>query len=77
MLEVASFCKGFTIIIKGILLAKNISYQSNDRRHAIDCIQQGFQQRFDYTHNLEALEICVSNSLECVVMNDRTITKLI
>lgn len=77
MLEVVSVCKGFTIIIKGLLLAKSISYQSNDGRHVVDCVQQGFQQSFDYTHNLEALEICVSNSLGFVVMNNRIITKLI
>lgn len=36
-----------------------MNYQSDNRRHVVDCDQQVFQQTFDLDENLEALEICV------------------
>ncbi len=37
------------IILKGLLLAKKIkNYQSDVRRHVVDCVQQVCQQRFDH-----------------------------
>ncbi len=30
-------------------------YESGDRIHVVDCVQQVFQQSFDHADNLEAL----------------------
>ncbi len=51
----------FTILLKGLLLAKkSMKYHSDDKRHVVDHVQQVFQS-FDHVDKLEALEICVSN----------------
>lgn len=59
MLEVAFVCNYFKIILKGLLLAKSINYISQEACTVVDCIQQVFNS----AHNLEALEICILNSL--------------
>ncbi len=41
-----------------------MNYQSDDRRHVVDCVQQVFQRSFDHVDHLEALEICVSNMVQ-------------
>ncbi len=43
------------------LLKKSINYQSDDRRHVRDCVQQVQQQSSDHVDNLENLEIGISN----------------
>ncbi len=50
----------FSIILHCLLLTKNQS----DQRHVVDCLKQGFQQRFDHVAHLESLEFCVSNILQ-------------
>lgn len=48
----------FRITLKYILLAnKSIKYQSNDRRHEVDCVEQSFQHNFAHVDHLEALEM--------------------
>ncbi len=49
------------MIIKGLVITKMMYHKSEGRRHVVDCVQQVFQQSFDWTENLEALEINLSN----------------
>lgn len=46
----------FLTSIKGL---PSINYQSDDREHVADCVQQVSQQSFNYVDNLEALQIHV------------------
>ncbi len=46
------------------MLLKSINYQSDDRRHALDHVQQVFTECFDHVDNLEALVICLSNMIQ-------------
>ncbi len=36
---------------------KSLNYQSDNRRHVVDCVQQVFQQSFYHVDHLETLEI--------------------
>lgn len=47
----------FRNILQGLVLAKN--YQSNNKRHVVNCVQQVFHQCFDHADNLQALEMCI------------------
>lgn len=50
-------------IILILLLAKNINYQSDDRRLVVDCVEQVLQQNFDHVDNLEPLEIYILDAI--------------
>ncbi len=38
---------------------KHQLYQSDDRRHGVDCVHFVFQRSFDHIDHLETLELCV------------------
>lgn len=40
---------------KAFYLLKGMNYQSDNRRHVLDCIQQDFHRSFDHVGDLEAL----------------------